>query len=317
MRARAIGLGLLGLGAFLLVGALAFPLFLAHSLVELPRTQGDVHAVAVSSDAEYFDFQHQQAHTGEPVTARQRVVTLSDAAGASDTTAVWSSGTTIADAAGHLITPVSEYVVCLDRHTAQAVVDCTSSSVGGDHGKKIHGLTLNFPFDVKKQSYAVFDANAQVSSPARYVGEDTIQGLKVYKFAQSVPETMVTTALATVRYSNERTIWVDPTSGVIVNIEEHPKTVLPGAAGSADVTVLAGTFSGDKTTVADGVARAKKADGQISLVRTVAPLSLLALGVVAVVAGALLARRGAGGNHPGQDADVAGPGDTALVPQVQ
>jgi hypothetical protein len=316
MRARAIGLGLLGLGAFLLVGALAFPLYLAHALVELPLKQADVHAVAVSTDAEYFDFKAQQAHTGDPVTARQRVVTLSKAAGAGDTTAVWSSGTTISDASGHLLAPISKYEVCLDRHTA-AAVDCPSSSVGGDHSRKIHGLTLTFPFDVQKKTYDVFDGNAAASSPARYVGPDTIQGLKVYKFAQSVPQTMIKTELADVQYSNERTIWVEPTSGVIVNIEEHPKTVLPGAAGSPDVTVLAGTFSGDKQTVADGVARAKKADSQILLVRTVLPLALLVLGAAAIAAGALLARRSTAGTHRQEDADAAGPGDATRVPQLQ
>lgn len=316
MRARAIGLGLLGLGAFLLAGALAFPLFLAHALVQLPLKQADVHAVAVASDAHYFDFEHQQAHSGEPVTARQRVVTLSTAAGAGGDVAVWSSGTTISDASGHLLTPIGAYQVCLDRHTAVAV-DCASSNVGGDHAKKIRGLTLTFPFDVKKQTYDVFDGTAAKAFPARFVGLDTIQGLSVYKFSESVPQSVVTTELADVQYSNERTIWVEPTSGVIVNIEEHPNTVLPGAGGSADVTVLAGTFSGDTKTVADGVDRARKADSLIRLVRTVLPLTLLALGVAAVAAGAVLARRGGGDTHRHGDADVAGRGDTTRVPQVQ
>jgi hypothetical protein len=316
MRARAIGLAVLGLGAFLLVGALAFPIFLSKALVALPLKQADVHAVAVSQDAQYFDFQNQQAHSGEPVTARQRVVTLSTATGAGGDVAVWSSGTTIEDAAGNALVPVSVYQVCLDRHTAVAV-DCPSSNIGGDHAKAIHGLTLTFPFGVKKQSYEVFDGNAQASSTARFVGLDTIRGLSVYKFAQSVPQTTVTTGLAPVQYSNERTIWVEPTSGVIVNIEEHPRTVLPGAGGAPDVTVLSGTFSGDPATVGEAVQRAKTADRQITMVRTVLPLVLLVLGIAAVIAGALLARRGADGKHRPDDAGADSQGDTARVPQVQ
>jgi hypothetical protein len=99
-------------------------------------------------------------------------------------------------------------------------------------------------------------------------------------------------------YSNERTIWVEPTSGVIVTSEENPVTVLQGPDGQTGATILAGNFAGSEETIAAGVERAKDYRGQITLVSTILPLVLLGLGLLALIIGALLIRRGRpGGAH--------------------
>ncbi|MGZ4505675.1 MAG: DUF3068 domain-containing protein [Blastococcus sp.] len=310
MRGRPIGLGLLALGAFLLAGALASVLFLAPALVKLPLAQ-TATPVAVDPHATYFNIGEQTQHQGDPVTVRQVVLGLPTAPGAGGDVAVWKFGQTVEDSGDLPITPNIAYQVCVDRKAA-AAVDCSSSKILDDHGKKITGLTLTFPFDTQKKTYDVFDATAGKAFPARFTGTTTLRGVAVYTFEQTVPQSVVQTTdvtglmagnpggpgvTADVVYDNERTIWVEPTSGVIVDIKEHPNLVFRGPDGTTGVTLLNGTFSGTPTTVGVNVDRAKKSHSQIAMVHTTLPLLLVGLGVVALISGALLARRPVAGAH--------------------
>jgi hypothetical protein len=312
MRGRPIGLGLLALGAFLLVGALATVLVLAPSLIKLPLAQS-VSTVAIDSQATYFNIGKQRQHDGDQLTVRQTVLGLPTAAGAGDDVAVWQFGSTVADTGGLVITPNIVYQVCVGRKTA-AAVDCASSQIGDDHAKKITGLTLTFPFGTKKQTYDVFDFTAKKAFPARFTGTTTIQGVAVDTFEQKIPESVVSSTEVTglmvgdphgpgvtadVVYDNDRTFYVEPTSGVIIDIKEHPKLVFRGPDGTTGVTLLKGTFSGSPKTVAEGVDRAKTSSSKITMVRSTLPILLAVLGVVALVAGVLLVRRGPAGTHRG------------------
>lgn len=51
------------------------------------------------------------------------------------------------------------------------------------------GFQYKFGFDVKKKSYYYYDLNTRSDNPAEFVGEETIDGLKVYHFVSEVPET--------------------------------------------------------------------------------------------------------------------------------
>lgn len=330
MRARPIGLGLLGLGAFALVAALMVKLFLVPALVKLPLSQ-PVSLRAVDTNATYFNIGEQQQHEGATVTARQEVTGLPAADGANGDVAVWASGTTIADSSDQLITPPVTYQVCLDRRTA-AAVDCPSAKVG-DQQKKITGLTLNFPFGTEKKTYDVFDGTAAKAFPARFAGTGTVQGVDVYRFKQTVPETVVQSAevpgtmagapdqptvRADVVYSSERTFWVEPKSGVIVNIAESPNLVFRGPDGSNGVTLLSAKFSADKKTLAAAVKRAEDGSSKITTVSTILPLVLLLLGVIAIVVGAVLLRRGQAGAHRSQSSTAVAGEDaqpTVLAPR--
>ena len=59
MRGRAIGLVLLGLGAFLLAGALAVRLFLEPALVKLPLDQ-TASPTAQGTDVDFFSIGEQE-----------------------------------------------------------------------------------------------------------------------------------------------------------------------------------------------------------------------------------------------------------------
>src|SRR6476660_453085 len=183
MRRRAIGLGLLGLGAFLLIGALLTRLFLAPALVVLPLNQPAAPVAVGGPDTTYFNIGEQKQHTGDPVTVRQLIKGVQPPGGIGDHVAVWAFGETVSDSSNQLITPTVEYTVCLDRKTAQAV-HCSAEKIGTDASKHIKGLTLNFPFGTKKQSYDVFEPTAGASFSAAFTGSASIHGVAVYTFEQ-------------------------------------------------------------------------------------------------------------------------------------
>jgi hypothetical protein len=327
MRGRAIGLGLLGLGAFLLAGALAVRLFLEPALVKLPLDQ-EASPTAVGTDITFFDIGAGEQLTGLEADVRQEVRGDAGSSAAGEDVAVWNFGSTITDTDGTLLN-AGTYRVCIDRRTAVAA-DCDVDHVDNDRKSDVEGLTLTFPFGTEQRDYDVFNSTTRATFPASFEGVEELEGLEVYRFEVSIPETVIRTlempaamaggdeadgsVEAEVVYSNERTIWVEPTSGVIVTSEEHPNTVVRGPGGSTGVTLLAGDFAGDENTIAAGVKRAEDFRDKIGLVKNVLPLSLAALGLVLLVVGALLIRRsGRAGAHHDEFVQAA----PVRVPQVQ
>ena len=310
MRGRAIGLGLLGLGAFLLAGALAVRLFLEPALVKLPLDQ-QASKTGVGTDITFFDIGNQKQLRGLDADVRQKVQGDASSSAASDEVAVWNYGSTIT-ATDDTLLNAGTYRVCIDRRSA-AAVDCDVDNVDNDGKVDVEGLTLTFPFGTEQRDYDVFNSTAKKAFSATFEGVEKINGLEVYRFEMSIPETVVKTTEvpatmaggdaadgsvdADVVYSNERTMWVEPTSGVIVTAEEHPNTVLRGPDGETGVTILAGDFAGTDDTIASGVEQAKDIQGQITMVKTVLPLSLAGLGLVLLLLGTLLVRRGRAGAH--------------------
>ena len=326
MRGRAIGLGLLGLGAFLLAGALAVRLFLEPALVKLPLDQ-TASPTAVGTHVTFFDIGAQKQLRNLEADVLQEVQGDPSSEAANDEVAVWNFGSTITATDGTLLN-AGTYRVCIDRRTAVAV-DCDVDNVDNDGKVSVEGLTLTFPFGTEKRDYDVFNSTAKAAFPATFEGVEKINGLEVYRFQLSIPETVIRTTevpatmaggdaadgsvKADVVYSNEKTIWVEPTSGVIVTAEEHPDTFLRGPDGSKGVTILAGDFAGDDSTIASGAKRAEDTRSKIVMVKTILPLSLAGLGLVLMLVGALLVRRGRAGDQDDESFETA----RVREPQVQ
>jgi hypothetical protein len=325
MRGRAIGLGVLGLGAFVLAAALCVRLFLEPALVKLPLDQ-EADPVAIGSSVDFFSQGELKQYRDLDATVVQHVRGDAAADGASDDVAVWNFGSVMTSSDGMQL-DASTYRVCIDRRTAEAV-DCPSAHVNYDDDATIEGLTLTFPFGTEQRDYDLFNTTTGRTFPAEFEGVEELQGLEVYRFVQTIPETVLREAdvpgsligssesVVTVEavYSNQRTMWVEPVSGVIVTAEEHPKAELRGPDGEAGPIMLAGDFAGNEQTVTDGVARAEDFHGQITLVQKTLPLSLAGLGVLLLIVGGLLVRRRAA---QADDEVVELDRDAQRVPQVQ
>ena len=92
------------------------------------------------------------------------------------------------------------------------------------------GLYFKFPFDTQKKTYQFWDDTLDKATPAKFVGEGNVKGLKVYKFQQTVepvatgpidvPGSLVGSDEGTVTaqkmYSNVRSFSVEPTTGIIL-----------------------------------------------------------------------------------------------------
>ena len=299
MRRHTVGLGLTALGSLLVSGALAVNPLLAPALVTLPLDQA-ADPTAAGTDVSWYDLGNMEQLTGLSATAAQTVRGDESSAEASSSTAVWSSGTVITSDDGDLLN-ASSYTVCLDRHQAFAV-ECDVDAVD-DEETQVVGLTMTFPFHTERKSYQVFNSTTGQAFDAEYEGEETLDGLTVYRFQQDIPETVIRsldgpaelagadgdgTVEADVVYSNERTLWVEPTSGVIVTAEEHPYTVLRGPDGTEGAVLLAGDFTGTDDTRDGQVALAEDTSSKITLLETILPWTLGVLGVLLIIAGALL-----------------------------
>jgi Porin PorA len=326
MRGRAIGLGLLAVGAFLLAAALAVRLFLEPALVKYPLDQ-TASPTADGTDVDFFDLAAGEQLTGLEADVRQEVVGDPGSDAASEDVAVWNFGSTVTSTDDVLLN-AGTYRVCIDRREAVAV-ECDVDHVDYDDDVNVEGLTLTFPFGTEQQDYDVFNSTTKQAWPATFEGEEELNGLEVYRFQLSIPETVIReldapgaffgsaegTVPAEVVYSNERTIWVEPVSGVIVTSEERPETVMRGPDGETGPTILAGTFAGDEDTIADGVERAEDIRSQIMLVSSTLPLSMAGVGLVVLVIGLLLMRRA---RPTGAHRDESYPATTEIrEPQVQ
>jgi len=295
MRRRTTGLVLLGLGAFALAAALAVHLFLVPTLVRLPLDQESTVAV-VDEDATYLDRGALEQATG-PVYVNLEVKGDPTSPDASDDVAVWASGQSITDAEGNLITDPTETVNCLDRREAVAVA-CDSAT------GTIEGLTLTFPIGTEKQDYQVWNGNIGEPVTATYVGEEETEGVDVYRFEISVPETVIDEIQvpgrlagdpaadgdvdAEVVYATDRYILVEPVSGKIVENVESPRIVLRGPDGTTGVSILDATLAPSDEALATSADGAAESRDDIRLVSAIIPWSAVALGIVLIAIGAFL-----------------------------
>jgi Porin PorA len=185
------------------------------------------------------------------------------------------------------------------------------------------GLAYRFPFDTEKKTYPFFDPIAQKAFDANYDGEEDVNGLTTYRFTQLVgydadgklvepvrypslyddDEDAQVTARASLwglpgnpdepitmnrYYAAERTFWVDPVSGTIVKAEEHAYHYYARDPLKPEVTFVEYTVTSNQNTVESQVAEARDERDRVALWGRILPITFTALGLVALVGGALL-----------------------------
>lgn len=309
MRARVVGLTMIGLGGPVLAVAV-----LAHSWAPLApaelRLDESFETEALGEQVTYLDPVPVAEVTSEGASISVRVRGDEDTGDADDDTAVWEYRTTVDDANGTLIS-TGTTVACLDRRTAEAV-DCVSESIDGER-VDVSGLTVVFPADTGRRDYDLWDATVRQPFPARFAGTESLDGLQVYRFEQEVPATVISSVPvpgdlvgssegelpAEVVHSATRTLLVEPVSGVVVSAEDRPETVLRATGGEPGATLLAGTFRWSDDAVADAVDRAEAIRDDRERPQDVVQWAGAGVGVVLLASGALLAtrRRPAGADH--------------------
>lgn len=178
--------------------------------------------------------------------------------------------------------------VAADRKSGESVNDPKyGENVNGDTSVKHVGLSYKWPFHAKKQSYKFFDPISQQAPDARFIGTEKLAGLNLYKYQADINtiDLPVSPGIPG-KYSDTRTVWIDPVTGVIVKGEEHQVRTLPDGTPIADLTL---TFNQDAINYQ--AKQAKDGQSQITLLTVWLPLLSLVLGIVFLIAGILIWNR--------------------------
>ena len=278
---RAIGVILVLLGAlFIGFGLLAKP-YLFDELAIAPLDQ---RSTSVSQGTD-MDVIWPHVVDGKPAIDKLsgvRVVSTREVigipgvvedAGVADTDAFWQ--TTVqsqAEVDGELVDlSYSDTGVSIDRRTGEATNCCGDYTSTGDLSDPTsekpmthEGLVFKFPFGVERTTYQWWDADVERAEPIEFQNEETIDGTPVYVFKQVIgPEPLASidapaslfqegasgTVTATEIYSNTRTLYVEPVTGVVIEGREEINSVYE-AEGYEPIAKTVGTIGFDDATVA-------------------------------------------------------------------
>lgn len=201
-------------------------------------------------------------------------------------------------------TPLSgtDDTVAFERTTGEAVA--WKGTKHASDGKTtqpydFQGQYFKFPFDAQKKTYQFWDDTLAKSTDAKYIGEGSVKGLKVYKFEQTiaptntgsidVPGSLVGSGAGTVKadqmYSNVRTFSVEPTTGVILIGGEAQDAWLE-VNGVRKVTTTKATLQYTAENTSSAVSEYKSKAALLGAVKTTVPLYGGILGLLLVLFGA-------------------------------
>lgn len=235
-------------------------------------------------------------------------------------TAVYVEAIEIVDDASHAVVSGSLRSLCVDRHSAQAVAPCVGQyieqekdkrQVGDRNRVQQPGLSFKFPFGTQQQDYDYYDLSVHKAVTAKFVREESVRGLDLYRFTMSVPPTKIAdrtvpgslvgrpdepTVDAEMYYQVKRTVWVEPATGIIVIGEQEGKQELlvDGERPGEGTTVFEGKLRFNEKTISDNVARAEDGRSQLSLL-TIWPVGMWIGGAVLIAVGVFLLLRDSGG----------------------
>jgi len=212
--------------------------------------------------------------------------------------------------------------VTVDRITSLPVNDPDSpNGVWTDAGGQMEdvpreGLQYKFPFEVEKKSYPYFDLTSRTDNPIDFAGEEEIDGMTVYHFTQKVgPVDLAQTVGGTADkltipaealgvpgdedvsvhrfYTNERDLWVDPVTGVIIKGREQINQYFARDADDPErITALSVSprtgLTFDQDTIDYQLNQARDGQDQIRLVTFTIPLIAGIVGALALLGGLIL-----------------------------
>jgi hypothetical protein len=318
---RVVSYVLIGLGVFAVALGLLLRFYAYPQLAKIPL---DVDNVSVAQGngvtsvvvAEVDDVPTPQIRHGLHVTSTTHVtgdLTQPEIVEGGDV-AAWVEATKTVDDASGILIDASLRELCLDRHTGEAVAPCEGQYISVEQGTRITtdpktvqqpGLSFKFPFGTEQRDYKTYDVSTRRAVTARFDGEDTVQGVDVYRFVsetksaridqQEVPGSLIgrdePSVTADRYYSDRRTLWVEPKTGVIIAAEDTGKQelVAPDQSPGGGTTVYDGTLRLNDQTVTANVKDAQDNIGKLSLL-TFWPIVLLIIGAVLILAGLVVLR---------------------------
>jgi Porin PorA len=294
--ARRVGFVLIFVGLFLLFFGLFERVYAYPRLKKAPLDQYS-QPVATGTGT-YFNRSPDKLKEITGAQLKNVRTVRGDVEAGTDEVAVWDSFNSTVDTADQGVITATQERIALDRVTAQSVQCC------GENPRH-QGLTLKFPFDTEKTTYQFWDGPAQRALPAAFTRAEKLNGLTVYRFEQridrldvgdqDIPGTLAgepdTPSVQTdIIYSNTKTLWVEPATGIIVKAQQDATQVLETQGGEQVLTLLDAVLTYDEATVDGNADDASSGANRLRLLGTVLPFAALLLGLVAIGAGMVLLR---------------------------
>ncbi len=300
---RVIGFVLAGLGAFLIVLAILIPVYVSGQLIKYPLNE--YLKTALQGRVSYFSPTLVREVHG--ATIQDTSTVKGDAKAGTSSTGVWNEFNYLYDTTNKTPFEYTTRRFAFDRRTAE-LVSCCQASINGDTSIRQSGLVgFLWPFGTQKQTYQVFDPVLNQPRPARYMDTSAIDGITVYRFVeqvtheqagtQSLPASLVGmkgNSMVTLPeyYSATNTFWVDPDTGAQLDTTQDQKITVESPAGGTRLVFLDGTLAFTPQSVRTVVNLDSSGRSQAALLQTTIPLIAGLVGLVALVAGILLARPG-------------------------
>ncbi|CAA9369518.1 MAG: hypothetical protein AVDCRST_MAG32-472 [uncultured Nocardioides sp.] len=174
-----------------------------------------------------------------------------------------------------------------DRRTAEAVNDATYLPPSAEEKE---GLVNKWPFEAEKKSYDYWDGLSGQPVQAVYDRTETVDGVDLYVYSVSISEAPIElTAGVPGLYNDEKELWIEPTTGSIVNqIDAQERLDEDGNP------FLALDLRFTEEQVAKNAEAAKDNADKLRLVTETVPLIGYAVGIPALLIGIallLLSRR--------------------------
>jgi hypothetical protein len=188
---------------------------------------------------------------------------------------------------------ISNELFATDRRTGVAV---NGDDYLPEGTPEREGLQNKFPFDAEKKDYEFWDGILDRAVPATYEGTDEIEGLDTYRYNMSVVEEEAT-VIGDVDgiYSLDKTMWIEPNTGAIIDQEQHDVRTLPNGDPLLDLQL---SFTDEQ--VSANVDDASANVSSLTLLTKTIPLVGFIGGALCIIAGILLllsARRKNEANH--------------------
>ncbi|WP_193607115.1 porin PorA family protein [Nocardioides lijunqiniae] len=185
------------------------------------------------------------------------------------------------DGTDERLVSASTDVFATDRVSAEAVKEFEGLP---DDATTHVGLINKWPFESEKKDYEYWDGTADAAVPAVYDRTDTLEGVDLYVYKIDVKDADIEVAEGVAgTYDNSMEIWVEPTTGAILQQSQDQQRYLESGSKVLDLKIK---FTDDQ--VKESASDAKDNVSKINLITTTIPIVALSAGVIALVAAILL-----------------------------
>ncbi|PSK97167.1 Protein of unknown function (DUF3068) [Murinocardiopsis flavida] len=298
---RTVAVVCIALGVFCIALAPLLRYWVAPTFMKTPL---DYYSTLVNrtDDATYFSAKDLEQIDNAEVEATTTL--RADVAASNDDVVVFDGFTWVKDVGTDFAFLSTSRRIAHDRENGLAV-DCCDNSIN-EKSVNPSGQAFKWPFLVEKKDYEFFDPTIADSSTIEFEGEEEVKGVPTYKFVQRIEPTKIGERTlpkkllelkgkgdveADEMYSITRTYWVEPTTGVGVDLieDQHRAAVVDG---EERLILFDGEMRFDEKTVSQQLKTASQSS-RLTLARTTGPIILLGVGVVLFAGGVILTFVGA------------------------